>query len=123
MRAWNECIHRFRRGGRLSGAQIELQAVFYSLLDESHSPMKTLVVFASLVVLSSAPALAADRHVPQSSLVKMGLSSMRPLTDQDGLSIRGRAKGQPAGPYANLELILAEISKIGHLRGTVTLIK
>ena len=85
--------------------------------------MRTLVVFASLVVLSSAPALAAERHVPQSSLVKMGLSSMRPLTDRDGLSIRGRAKGDPAGPNAELQLILAEIRKIGHLRGTVALIK
>jgi hypothetical protein len=85
--------------------------------------MKTLVVFASLVILSAAPALAADRHVPLSSLAKMGLSSMRPLTDQDGLSIRGRAKGHPAGPYANLQFILAEIRKISHGHGTVTLIK
>ena len=35
--------------------------------------MKTLVVFAFLVALSSVPALAADGKVSHSSLAKMGL--------------------------------------------------
>jgi hypothetical protein len=83
--------------------------------------MKPLVVLAFVVALSSAPALAAGGKVSHSSLAKMGLSSMRPLTDQEGLSIRGRAPGDPAGPYAILRFILAEIRTHGH--GTVTLVK
>lgn len=83
--------------------------------------MKSLVVFASFVVLSSAPALAADRHVPQSSLAKMGLSSMRPLTDQEGLSIRGESILENGRFKALERFILTEIRTHGH--GTVTLIK
>jgi len=83
--------------------------------------MKSLVLLAFVVALSSAPALAAGGKVSHSSLAKMGLSSMRPLTDQQGLSIRGRAPGNPAGPYALLRSLLAEFRF--HGRGTVTLIK
>jgi len=50
--------------------------------------MKTLIVFAFVI---ASPALAADGKVPRSSLAKMGLSGMRQMTDQDGLSIRGQA--------------------------------
>ena len=56
---------------------------------ERHSPMKTLVVLAALVALSCAPALAADGKVSQSSLKKMGLSGMQPMSDAKGLEIRG----------------------------------
>jgi len=53
--------------------------------------MKTLVVLAALVALSCAPALAADGKVAHSSLVKMGLSGMQPMSDAKGLEIRGTA--------------------------------
>jgi len=46
--------------------------------------MKTLVAFAFLVSLSSAPALAADGKVSHSSLAKMGLSGMKQMTDRQG---------------------------------------
>jgi hypothetical protein len=53
--------------------------------------MKTLIVFAFVIALSSASALAADGKVAHSSLAKMGLSGMRQMTDQEGSSIRGQA--------------------------------
>jgi len=52
--------------------------------------MKTLVVFSALVALSCAPALAADGKVSQSSLKKMGLTGMQPMSDAKGLEIRGQ---------------------------------
>jgi hypothetical protein len=60
--------------------------------------MKTLIVFALLAALSSAPALAADGKVLHSSLAKMGLSGMKRMTDRDGASIRGRAVVSPPNP-------------------------
>jgi len=60
--------------------------------------MKTLVAFAFLVSLSSAPALAADGKVSHSSLAKMGLSGMKQMTDRQGSSIRGRAVVSPPNP-------------------------
>lgn len=46
--------------------------------------MKMFVVFACLVALSSTPALAADGNVSHSSLAKMGLSGLQPLSDAKG---------------------------------------
>jgi hypothetical protein len=62
--------------------------------------MKTLFAFAFVVALSCVPALA-DGKVSHSSLAKMGLSTMKPMTDQEGLTIRGQAVGvsiQPVHP-------------------------
>jgi len=53
--------------------------------------MKTLVVLAASVALSAAPALAADGKVSHSSLAKMGLPGMQPMSDAKGLEIRGQA--------------------------------
>jgi hypothetical protein len=60
--------------------------------------MKTLVVFAFAVAVSIAPASAADGKVSHSALVKMGLSGMKQMTDQQGSSIRGRAVLYPPHP-------------------------
>jgi hypothetical protein len=53
--------------------------------------MKSLFALAAVVALSAAPALAADGHVSNPSLAKMGLSSMKAITDVQGMSIRGLA--------------------------------
>ena len=60
--------------------------------------MKTLVMLACMVAVSSAPALAADGSVSRSSLSKMGLSGMTHMTDQQGSSIRGQAVFYPPVP-------------------------
>jgi hypothetical protein len=55
--------------------------------------MKTFIAFALAVALCSATALAGDGRISQSSFAKMGLSAMKPMTDQQGSTIRGRAVG------------------------------
>jgi hypothetical protein len=51
--------------------------------------MKSLFALAAVVALSAAPALAAEGHVTNPSLAKMGLSGMKAITDVQGMSIRG----------------------------------
>jgi hypothetical protein len=51
--------------------------------------MKTLLSIASVLVLSAAPAFAADGHVSHQSLAKMGLSGMQVMSDSQGQQIRG----------------------------------
>jgi hypothetical protein len=60
--------------------------------------MKTLVAFAFVLALSSVSALAAEGKVSHSSLSRMGLSGMKPMTDQEGSSIRGQAVFFPPHP-------------------------
>jgi hypothetical protein len=55
--------------------------------------MKTFFAFACVVALSSATALAGDGQVSRSSFAKMGLSTTKPMTDQEGSTIRGRSVG------------------------------
>jgi hypothetical protein len=55
--------------------------------------MKTFFAFAFVVTLSSATALAGDGRISQSFFAKMGLSIMKPMTDQEGSTIRGRSVG------------------------------
>jgi hypothetical protein len=60
--------------------------------------MKTLIVFAFALALSSVSALAADGKVSHSSLAKMGLSGIKQMTDHEGSSIRGQAVFYPPHP-------------------------
>ena|SRR5579862_5504813 len=51
--------------------------------------MKTLLAFASFLCLTALPAFGADGQIPNSSLARVGLSGMTPLSDVQGLEIRG----------------------------------
>jgi hypothetical protein len=44
---------------------------------------------AVLVCLLAAPALAGDGHVPQSTLKSLGLAGMQPVSDAEGMHVRG----------------------------------
>jgi hypothetical protein len=52
--------------------------------------MKLVLSFASVLILSVAPAFAGDGALPQHSLAKMGLGGMKALSDRDGMAIRGQ---------------------------------
>jgi hypothetical protein len=51
--------------------------------------MKTFAI-AACVMLFAATASAAEFSVSQSTLDSMGLGEMRPMTDHDGLAVRGK---------------------------------
>ena len=51
--------------------------------------MRRFVVFVCALALLSAPALAADGQVSQSSLARMGLGGMKFVSDHEGLQVRG----------------------------------
>jgi hypothetical protein len=51
--------------------------------------MKSLIAFASVVALSVVPAYAAEGHVSNQALAKMGLSGMKAMADAQGAQIRG----------------------------------
>ena len=51
--------------------------------------MKTLVIVVSILVFSTGSSRAADTHVSQTSLAKMGLGEMHPISDSEGATIRG----------------------------------
>jgi len=51
--------------------------------------MKSLIALASVLAFSVAPAFAAEGHVSNPSLAKMGLSGMKAMTDAQGMGIRG----------------------------------
>jgi hypothetical protein len=52
--------------------------------------MKTLFALAAIVSLSTS-AFAADGHISQRSLLKMGLPGLTRLSDEQGMAIRGTA--------------------------------
>ena len=52
--------------------------------------MRTVAIASALVVWSAATALAGDAAVSPSTLDSMGLGSMQPMSDHDGLAIRGK---------------------------------
>jgi hypothetical protein len=64
--------------------------------------MRTMVVVAFAIVLSSVPALAADGRVSSSSLAKMGLPGLRPMSDAIGMKIRGQALVYPPNPTGEI---------------------
>jgi hypothetical protein len=51
--------------------------------------MKTLLTFAAVLCCAAVPAYSADGQISQSSLTKLGLSGLTPLSDVKGLEIRG----------------------------------
>lgn len=51
--------------------------------------MKMLLAVASVLVLTAAPAFAAEGQVSDQSLAKMGLSGMQTMSDNDGMQVRG----------------------------------
>jgi hypothetical protein len=51
--------------------------------------MKILLGLASVVAFSVAPALAGEGHVSNQSLAKMGLGSMKAMSDAQGAKLRG----------------------------------
>ena len=60
--------------------------------------MKNLIALASVLALSVVPAFAAEGHVSDQSLAKMGLTGMKTMTDTQGLQIRGMSA--TAGGYS-----------------------
>jgi hypothetical protein len=53
--------------------------------------MKSLIALASVAMLAATPAFAAEGHVSNQSLAKMGLSGMKAMADSQGAHIRGLA--------------------------------
>jgi hypothetical protein len=53
--------------------------------------MRTLLAITTVVAFSVVPALAGDGKVPDQALARMGLQGMRPLSDTEGLAVRGQA--------------------------------
>lgn len=64
--------------------------------------MKSLIAFASVVALSVTPAFAAEGHVSNQSLAKMGLSGMKAMADNQGAQIRGLSVLVGGGSYATI---------------------
>jgi hypothetical protein len=52
--------------------------------------MRCVLLSLVLVALVAGPAMADNRNVPSSTLSKMGLASMTPVSDAAGVGIRGR---------------------------------
>jgi hypothetical protein len=58
--------------------------------------MKTLAIALTCVLFSAVTAAAGEMAVSDSTLKGMGLASMSPLSDTDGLAIRGK------GPFDSM---------------------
>jgi hypothetical protein len=52
--------------------------------------MKALLTFAAVVCFTAMPAFSADGQVSQSSLTRLGLGGLTPISDTEGLEIRGQ---------------------------------
>ena len=52
--------------------------------------MKFALGFASILLFTVTAAIAGDGSLPQKSLARMGIGGMKPLSDGDGLAIRGQ---------------------------------
>lgn len=59
--------------------------------------MKSLAIACAAVMLFATAASAADSNVSKPTLNDMGLGTMQPLADDDGLAVRG--KGSFAGVW------------------------
>jgi hypothetical protein len=60
--------------------------------------MKAIVTFAAVMCFMTLPALRADEgQLSQSSLSRLGLSGMAPISDDEGLEIRGTGLMQAMG--------------------------
>ena len=49
----------------------------------------SLALATILMSLVAAPAFAGDGHVPQSTLRSLGLAGMQPVSDEEGMQVRG----------------------------------
>ena len=49
----------------------------------------SLALAMILASVLAAPALAGDGHVPQSTLDSLGLAGMQPVSDEEGMQVRG----------------------------------
>jgi hypothetical protein len=59
--------------------------------------MKVLVTFAAVMCYATLPAYSADGQLSQSSLARLGLSGMTPISDGQGLEVRGMGMMQAMG--------------------------
>ena len=59
--------------------------------------MKVLVTFAAVMCFAALPAYSADGQLSQSSLARLGLSGMTPISDGQGLEVRGMGMMQAMG--------------------------
>ena len=55
--------------------------------------MKILAIFCAVGMISTAAASANDRAISKATLDSMGLGTMRELSHDDGLAVRGRGTG------------------------------
>jgi hypothetical protein len=51
--------------------------------------MKILLTFAAVLCFTSLPAYSADGQISSSSLTRLGLAGMTPISDVQGLEVRG----------------------------------
>ncbi len=58
--------------------------------------MKNALCITALLLMS-APAMAGDGHVPNSTLSELGLGGMQTVTDAAGLEVRGLSLGAASG--------------------------
>lgn len=75
--------------------------------------MKSLIALASVAMLAVTPAFAAEGHVSNNSLAKMGLSGMKAMADSQGTQIRGLAIAVAGGGS------YSHISGVGGSSGSV----
>jgi uncharacterized membrane protein len=61
------------------------------------SVMKTLLTFAAILCFAALPVYSADGQVSDSSLTRLGLAGMKPISDVQGLEIRGLGVMQAMG--------------------------
>lgn len=59
--------------------------------------MKTLVTLAVVVCFASLPACAADGQISKSSLDRLGLAGLKPMSDVQGLEVRGLGVSEAMG--------------------------
>jgi hypothetical protein len=75
--------------------------------------MKTLFATVSLLSLFAAPALAGDGRISDHSLARMGLQGMQPISDAQGMAIRGTAYASVSG-YTNILGVVTQKSKMSN---------
>jgi hypothetical protein len=81
--------------------------------------MRTLFIAISLVALFAAPALAGDGRISDRSLARMGLQGMQPISDAQGMSVRGTSFASVSG-YINVLGVMRSQSK-STTAGTVSI--
>lgn len=72
---------------------------------------KNTLILGAALLISSASAMAAQPVVPAATLQGMGLGQMRPMSDDDGLAVRG--KGTSASVWGSSQARWAGPSNLG----------